>query len=133
MSFLLDTNICSAHLKRPAGLMHRFAQHSGRLNLPTIVLAELYTWAYHKPSPNRLIQKIENDLLADVTLLDFDRNCAKEFGRVRGELLKKGQSVSRVDLMIAAVALHHNLTLVTHNTADYQHVPGLQLDDWLIP
>ncbi len=113
--------------------MHRFAQHSGGLHVPTIVLAELYTWAYHKPNPAPLILKIENDLLPDVTLLDFDRDCAKEFGRVRGELLQKGLSVSRVDLMIASVALFHNLTLVTHNTADYHHVPGLRLDDWLIP
>lgn len=38
MSFLLDTDICSAHLKRPSGLMHRFVQHSGGLYIPTIVL-----------------------------------------------------------------------------------------------
>ena len=45
MSFLLDTDTCSAHLKRPAGLIHRFVQHSGRLYISTIVLGELYTWA----------------------------------------------------------------------------------------
>jgi tRNA(fMet)-specific endonuclease VapC len=38
-----------------------------------------------------------------------------------------------MDLMIASVALVHNLTLITHNTADYQHIPGLRLDDWLVP
>lgn len=42
MSFLLDTNICSAHMSRPAGLMHRFQQHGGQLYVPTIVFAELY-------------------------------------------------------------------------------------------
>ena len=31
MSYLLDTNICSAHIRRPAGLAHRFVQYSGRL------------------------------------------------------------------------------------------------------
>jgi tRNA(fMet)-specific endonuclease VapC len=41
--------------------------------------------------------------------------------------------VSRVDLMIGAVALVHNLTLVTHNTADFQNVPGLRLDDCVAP
>jgi tRNA(fMet)-specific endonuclease VapC len=35
--------------------------------------------------------------------------------------------------MIAAAALVHNLTLVTHNTADYQNIPGLRLGDWLTP
>jgi tRNA(fMet)-specific endonuclease VapC len=38
-----------------------------------------------------------------------------------------------MDLMIASVALLHDLTLVTHNRADYQNVPGLRVDDWLTP
>jgi tRNA(fMet)-specific endonuclease VapC len=106
MSFLLDTDTCSAHLKRPAGLMHRFVQYSGRLHLPTIVLGELYAWAYHRTNPTSMIQRIENDLLADVVLLDFDRSCAKEFGRVRGSLLQKGISVSRrVDAMLEATSI----------------------------
>jgi tRNA(fMet)-specific endonuclease VapC len=29
MSFVLDTDICSAHIRRPSGLLHRFVQHSG--------------------------------------------------------------------------------------------------------
>jgi predicted nucleic acid-binding protein len=35
--------------------------------------------------------------------------------------------------MIASVALVCDLTLVTHNTADYRHIPGLRLDNWLTP
>ena len=46
MSFLLDTNICSLHIRRPAGLAHRFMQHSGRLWISSLVLAELYAGAY---------------------------------------------------------------------------------------
>jgi tRNA(fMet)-specific endonuclease VapC len=133
MSFLLDTDTCSAHLKRPSGLMHRFVQHSGGLYIPTIVLAELYTWAYQRTNPTSVIQRIENDLVPDVTVLEFDSDCAKEFGRTRGQLLQQGISVSRVDLLIAAVALVNNLTLVTHNTTDYSNIPGLRLDDWLTP
>jgi tRNA(fMet)-specific endonuclease VapC len=117
MSFLLDTDTCSAHLKWPSGLMHRFVQHSGGLYIPTIVLGELYTWAHQRKNPSPVIQRIENDLLTDVKVLDFDADCAKEFGRIRGQLLQQGISVSRIDLLIASVALVHNLTLVTHNTS----------------
>ena len=133
MSHLLDTDICSAHLKRPAGLMHRFVQHAGRLHIPTIVLGELYTWAYQRQSPQSLVNRIENDLLADVAVLDFDRRCSEQFGRLHGSLLQRGLPVSRIDLMIAAVALVHDLTLVTHNTRDFQSIPGLRLVDWLQP
>ncbi len=62
-------------------------------------------------------------------LLDFDHACAERFGSVRGSLLRQGVSVPTADLMIGAVALAYNLTLVTHNTADFQNIPGLRLDD----
>jgi tRNA(fMet)-specific endonuclease VapC len=124
-------HICSAHLKRPAGLMHRFVQHAGRLFIPSIVLGELYAWAYRRSSPQPLLERIDNELLADVAVLDFDRRGAAEFGRIHGELLRRCQSVSRLDLLIAAVAIAHDLTLVTHNTQDFESVPGLRLEDWL--
>ncbi len=132
MSFLLDTDICSAHMRRPARLAHRFVQYTGRLAIPTIVLGELYAGAYNHPNPPRLLALI-SDLLQEVSVVDFDAACAERFGRERGTLLQQGISVSRMDMMIASVALVHDLTLVTHNTADYRNIPGLRLDDWLIP
>jgi tRNA(fMet)-specific endonuclease VapC len=68
-----------------------------------------------------------------VIVLDFDSACANQFGLVRAQLLQVGISVSRLDLLIASVALVHDLTLVTHNTADYRNIPNLRLDDWLMP
>lgn len=133
MSYLLDTNTCSEHLRRPAGLSHRFIQHSGRLHIPTIVLGELYTWAHRRSNPHPLLRSIKNDLLNDVRVLIFDTVCAEQFGLVRGGLLRRGIVVSSVDLMIASVALVYDLTLVTHNTADFLNVPDLRLEDWLPP
>lgn len=131
MSFLLDTNICSAHLKRPSGLIHRFVQHGGSLHISTIVLGELYTWAYRRDDPKLLLSLIENDLLPEMTVLDFDKACASRFGELQSELLRHGNAVNPVDLMIAAVALAHGLTLVTHNTKHFAAIPALQLVDWL--
>jgi tRNA(fMet)-specific endonuclease VapC len=119
-------------MRRPARLAHRFVQHTGRLAIPTIVLGELYAGAYNHPNPARLLGLI-SDLLQEVSVLDFDAACAERFGRERGTLLQRGISVSRMDMLIASVALVHDLTLVTHNTADYRNIPGLRLDDWLIP
>ena len=130
MKFLLDTNICSAHMRRPAQLAHRFIQYLDQLVIPTIVLGELYAGAYRHPAPSRLLGLI-SDLVQEVHVLDFDRDCAERFGRVRGEFLQKGIVVSTVDLMIASVALVHDLTLVTNNTADFGAIPGLRLEDWL--
>jgi tRNA(fMet)-specific endonuclease VapC len=132
MSYLLDTNICSAHLRRPSGLAHRFTQHVGRLSIPTIVLAELYAWAHGRDAPQPVLSSIE-DLLEDLDVLVFDRACAREFGRLWGVLRRQGAPTSPVDLMIASVALVHDLTLITHNPAHFQQVPNLRWEDWLEP
>src|SRR4051794_4709850 len=105
MSFLLDTNTCSAHIKRPSGLAHRFTQYSGILFLSTIVLGELYAWAYFKQNPTKLLHDIHTLLLPETTLVGFDADCAATYGQIRGYLQKNGITVGPVDQMIAAVAL----------------------------
>jgi tRNA(fMet)-specific endonuclease VapC len=132
MSFLLDTDTCSAHMRRPTKLAHRFIQHAGQLAISSVSLAELYAGAYKHSKTSRLLSLI-SDLLQEVLVIDFDSACAEMFGQVRGTMLRRGISFPSADLMIASGALVHNLTMVTHNTVDYQNVPGLRLDDWLIP
>jgi tRNA(fMet)-specific endonuclease VapC len=132
MSFLLDTNICSAHIRRPGGLAHRFIQHNGRLWMPFIVLAELYAGAYMVDNATPILTGI-TELRKDVGLLDFEEACAEEFGRLRGWLKRHAGPKNPVDLMIAAVALANDLTLVTHNTRHFQGIPNLRLEDWLMP
>jgi len=108
-------------------------QYSGGLFIPTIVLGELFAWAYRRDDPTPLLHFLNDDLLMDVDVLPFDAICAEQYGMVRGRLLRQGITVPEPDLMVASVALVHNLTLVTHNTADFQNIPGLRLDDWLTP
>src|SRR4051794_19960914 len=132
MNFLLDTDTCSFHMKSPGRLAYLFIQYASSLAIPTIVLAELHVGAHKHHQSVRLISLI-NDLRQEVIILDFVTACAERFGELRGSPLQHGLTPSRMDLLIASVALVHNLTLVTHNTADYQYIPGLRLDDWLIP
>jgi tRNA(fMet)-specific endonuclease VapC len=73
------------------------------------------------------------DFLRAVTLLDVTPQVAERFGELRADLLDRGIVVGQMDLFNASIALVHNLTLVTHNTADYANIPGLTLVDWQIP
>ena len=77
MSFLLDTNILSVHLRRPGGLAHRFFQYSGTLYTPSIALAELYVWVYKRPDPTETLTAIENLLFYEVNVVDFDRGTSQ--------------------------------------------------------
>jgi tRNA(fMet)-specific endonuclease VapC len=133
VSFLLDTNILTAHLRRPAGLAHRFVQYSGRLYTSTVPLAELYDWANSRSDPAPIHAAIQSLLKYEVALIPFDADCAEEFGRLRVDLRRQGIAVDNMDLLIGATALVYDLTVVTHNTRHFQHIPNLRLEDWLTP
>jgi len=132
VSFLLDTDICSAYLKGNRVVANRFIQYGGRLHLSVVSLGELYTWTMRaNASPARM--RSLQEMLPLVHLLDVNANVAREFGRLDSYLLDHGLAVADIDLLNAATATEHNLTLVTHNVQDYANVPGLTVQDWLNP
>ncbi len=132
MSFLLDTDTCSAYLKGDRLVWGRFIQYGGGLHISTITVGELMTWAKRaNAAPQRLLDV--QALLTVVTVLPIDIAIATRFGEIRAALFDAGTPGPDMDLLNAATSLVHNLTLVTHNTKDYVTIPGLRLADWLVP
>jgi predicted nucleic acid-binding protein len=132
MSFLIDTDTCSAYVKGVRPVLNRFSQYGGGLHISPVTLGELLTWALRAQAPPRRRQEVE-DLIKLVTVLDVTADVGRKFGEVRAALFDAGTPAPDLDLLNAAVALVHNLTMVTHNTVDYLNVRGLRLDDWLVP
>jgi len=95
-------------------------------------LAELYAWVLRAGAPKRRLDGL-NDLLRDVVVLDITPQVAHKFGEIQAALLDSGRPAPEMDLLVGATALVHSVTLVTHNAQDYASVPGLLLDDWLVP
>ena len=132
MSFLLDTDICSAQMKADARVHSRFIQYGGRLHVSAVTLGKLFAWVGRAKASPRRVQTLSG-LLKGVLVLPVDETVARKFGEIRAWQLDNGLGSPDLDLLNAAVALAHGLTLVTHNTADYLNVPGLPLADWLVP
>jgi tRNA(fMet)-specific endonuclease VapC len=132
MSFLLDTDICSAYLKGDARVGNRVTQYAGRLGISAITAAELFTWALRaKASPSRLKGLLE--FFKDIEIFSVDSGVSRKFGEIRAAQLDHGQPTPAMDLLVAATAIAREHTLVTHNIADYINVPGLDISDWLAP
>lgn len=130
MNFLIDTNICSACIKGDRVVWNRFLQHAGSMALSVITVGELWTWARRaKTQPNARHAIAELIELLDVVEVDIP--VALLFGDLRARLFDAGTPMPDSDALIAATALTHNLTLVTHNTADFLTVSELRLEDWL--
>jgi tRNA(fMet)-specific endonuclease VapC len=132
MSFLIDTDICSAQLKRNSRVTARFLQYQGRVHLSVITLGELYVWALRAKAPPSRLKDLD-DLLQEVEVVDATSNVARKYGEVQAVLLDKGTPAPAADLFIAATALVHGYAVVTHNKAHYAHIHGLMVEDWLVP
>ena len=128
MTYLLDTNTCSAFLRGDQKVYSRVMQYLGRSAVSAITVGELLTWGYREKSQRWLIPS--RKLLDDLIKLDVTESVANQFAKTRAELLDRGRPTPEMDLFIAATALSHDLTLITHNLQDFQHIPRLKLADW---
>jgi tRNA(fMet)-specific endonuclease VapC len=129
MSFLVDTDVCSAYLKGNQVAWARFMQFGG-IHLSTITVGELFTWAMRAKAPPQRRTELQA-LLSGVSVVPIDIVVAQQFGELRAALLDAGRATPEMDLLNAATALVNDLTLVTHNVEDYAHLPGLTVVDWL--
>ncbi len=128
MSFLFDTNAISEVMRpRPNEAYVDWLRHLPREEQFTcsVVMGEMYAGAYSSPSPTKWIDRIERFVLPSVTVLNFDLDTARVYGRIRAELRRAGQIIDEADMMIAATAIHHGLTVVTANVSHFARVPGL--------
>jgi len=130
VSFLVDTDICSAYLKGDNRVHGRFVQHGGQLHVSAVTAGQLFTWGLMGGVSSSRMQGLLN-LLRDVAFLDVNRAVSEKFGELRVQQIKLGHHTPDMDLLIAATALVYNLTVVTHNQKHFATVPGLRLMDWL--
>ena len=131
MNYLPDTNACIMLLRqRNPKLMARWqAAKVSEVVLCSIVVYELRHGAERSPNPNREHAKLDA-FVAPFASLPFDDPCARKCAEIRHELEQRGAPIGPHDLQIAAIASHHGLTLVTHNTSEFSRIPGLKLEDW---
>ena len=93
-------------------------------------IAELYVGAY-KTQSKLQFQQIEW-LESKLTALPLSGSLRTD-AQIRALLEQQGIRIEDTDLFIAAVALDHDLTLVTHNTRHFARIPGLSIEDWCRP
>jgi predicted nucleic acid-binding protein len=63
-------------------------------------------------------------------ILSVDGAIADRWGLLAAEAKRKGKGLSAIDGLLAATALHHNLTIVSRNVADFASVPVPLLNPW---
>jgi predicted nucleic acid-binding protein len=136
--FLLDTN-CISELVRsqpePRVAEWMRAANESLLYLSVLTLGEIRRGAAILPQSKRrayLESWLESDLQVRFSgrILAIDNHVADRWGLLTAEAQLKGRPLAAVDGLLAATALHHNLTIVSRNVGDFENTQVPILNPW---
>lgn len=127
-SYLVDTSVIVGYLRGKEEAIELLDSIEGEINSSYVCLAELYEGiarANDLAKAKEAVQKFFNSLS---NIYSVDENVAKQFGTLRAQLKKQGNIIEDLDLLIAATALVHDLTLLTFNKKHFTHVENLKVE-----
>jgi tRNA(fMet)-specific endonuclease VapC len=132
--YMLDTDTCSYIMKRsnPVVLRRLEAVSVADVCMSMVTKAELLYGV--EVSPRRAQDAAAlAAFLPYVEALDFTDDAAVHYAEIRADLKRRRAMIGANDLFIAAQARALGLTLVTNNTAEFERVKGLVIENWTLP
>jgi tRNA(fMet)-specific endonuclease VapC len=128
VNWLLDTSVIVAVLRHHQAVRRRLAAVSpDDVGIPSVAIAELAYGAARSADPERT-GVVWRAFVEPFEVVPFDRAAAEAHGRLRFAL--RAHPIGERDLLIAATAVAHGLTVVTHNGREFRRVPGLAVEEW---
>ncbi len=130
MKYLLDTNACIRYINgRSPELRAKLSSMPRRdVAVSTITKAEMFYGSAKSQTPQRSREK-QIEFLTTLITLPFDDMAAIAYGPLRADLERNGTPIGQYEMLIAAVALANDLTLVTHNVGEFGRIIGLKIED----
>ena len=138
--FLLDTNVVSELIKpRPEARVAAWieATEESLFRLSVLTLGEIRKGIDSLPDRSRrsaLESWLSHDVLVRFAhrILDVDQDVADRWGQIAAKAAAAKRQLPMIDGLLAATALHHNLTLVTRNTKDVSLTGVPAINPWAI-
>lgn len=130
--FLLDTSVFSQPLRKQPDIaqLTRWNEVGDAACAVSIVTLAEVEWGLHKAGVDRWWSLYREHLQKRLSVLPAPPELWAEFARLKARQSAAGRPVADLDLLIAATAIHHDLTLVTNNLRHFSLVEGLSLEDW---
>ena len=131
---MFDTDCLSNILKKAPSpvLLKKLEALPNDLQFTTSInISEIYFGAYRSKNQKKILAAYEDKVFPNVNILPFDTDSGKIYGRLKALLKKRGLSKSEPDLRIAAIAIQHNMILITGNKRHFMKIPKLNVEDWI--
>ncbi len=130
--YLLDTDILIYSLKGNEAVISHLRRHSNDPIKTTVIsLMELYYGAHKSQHKTGNLSKVKA-IAQSIEIISPGPETAEIFGLLKSDLELSGNRLDDFDLIIAAVALSHNLTLVTNNIKHFNRIEDLKCENWAI-
>lgn len=127
LTFLVDSDwIIDALAGRTSAVEVLAALRDDGLALSTVTIGEVLDGGYGAEDPEATFP-VHRYFLDGFFILEVTDPVADTFARLRATLRKQGNLIPDLDLLIAATALVHDLSLLTRNERHFARVPGLRL------
>ncbi len=125
MKYLVDTDYIADYLvAKPYATEHLSSLSQDGIAISLLTVGEIYEGIYYGYNPQEGTKRFQH-FLQTVPILQLTQPIMRQFARIRGELRRTGNIIGDFDMLIAATAIHHHLTLVTRNLRDYTRIPHL--------
>jgi tRNA(fMet)-specific endonuclease VapC len=128
MAYLLDSDWvihALAGRSRAVSPLERFSVAQG-IGISVITLGEVYQQAFTSTNPDAYLTTFRK-FIAPFRVIPVTEPIAVRFAEIRALLARRGELISDFDMLIAATALHYNLTVLTFNYRHFSRIPDLSL------
>ncbi len=125
--YLLDTDwiIQALRNRQPAARVLQRLEGSP-IYISYVSVGEMYEGAFVTVNPQAHLTTFRQ-FLSSYRMLTLTDPIMERFAELRAYLRRRGQRIPDFDLLIAATAIQHNLTLLTFNRRDFERIPDLML------
>ena len=129
MALMVDANVFIHSERRGVPIDLSLWEPSDGVFISVVTVSELLMGVHRADNEARRKRRSEfvEAILAGVSVLDFTIAVARRHAHLYAQLSQQGRLIGAHDMIIAATALHHNLSLLTDNVEEFSRVPGLRV------
>lgn len=127
MTYLIDTDWVIDGISTVPSTLETLSRLAvDGIAVSVMTLGEVYEGAFSFPDPQTELA-VYRRFLSGYPILPLTDAVMERFAQLRSNLRHEGNLIPDFDLLIAATALEHGLTLLTRNIQHFERVPDLVL------
>ncbi|MEM8673909.1 MAG: PIN domain-containing protein [Cyanobacteria bacterium P01_G01_bin.67] len=129
--YVLDTTVVSDYLRGDHQVKEKLSTISKTwIYITSVTKFEIEYGLVKKPELRAKLEKPLALLYSEVGDLSFNTEVIEVAAEIKHNLISNGFTIGTADLMIGAIALYYEHTVVTSNIKHFEKIVGLEIENW---